>query len=148
MENERQGVAQLSYESAVYREQLRLLQNEIKRIDLAMGDLTKAAQTAEKLKNDDVLVPVGGGAFIKASVYTSKVLVPVGAEYVVEMEKEEAVVEINKRVEATKKAIEKLNAEFQKVSLKLQEVNNTLRTLQSQAALNKRVDENIGEDYI
>ncbi len=148
MENERQGVAQLSYESAVYREQLRLLQNEIKRIDLAMVDLSKAAETAQKIKNDDVLVPVGGGAFIKASIYTSKVLVPIGAEYVVEMEKEEAVVEINKRIEATKKAIEKLNSEFQKVSAKLHEVNLALRNLQSQAAINKRVEDNIGEDYI
>ncbi len=146
--NQQQGVAQLSYESAVYREQLRLLQNEIKRIDFAMVDLSKAVQTAERIKNDDVLVPVGGGSFVKATVYSTKLLVPVGADYLVEMEKDEAVGEINKRIEATKKAIEKLNTEFQKVSSKLQEVNGILNNLQNQVAINKQVDENIGEDYI
>lgn len=140
--------AQLSYESAVYKEQLRLLQKEIERINLATIDLSNAARTAELIKQEDVLVPIGGGAFIKSSVYNTKILVPVGAEYLVEMEKEDAVSEINKRTEATKKAIEKLTEEFQKVSVKIRDINIKLREVQAQDVINKRVNENIGEDYL
>ncbi len=140
--------AQISYESAVYKEQLRLLQKEIERINLTTIDLSNAARTAENMLQEDALVPIGGGAFIKSSVYNTKVLVPVGADYIVEMDKKDAVGEINKRIEATKKAIEKLSDEFQKVSLKLREINLKLREIQTQDAINRRVDENIGEDYV
>lgn len=140
--------AQMSYETAVYKEQLRLLQKEIERINLTTIDLSNATSTVQQLQQEDVLTPIGGGAFIKASVYNTNILVPVGAGYLIEMDKEYAVSEINKRIEATKKAIEKLSGEFQKVSSKLRELNAKLREMQVQDAINKRVDENIGEDYV
>ncbi len=139
---------QISYENAVYREQLRLLQKEIDRINLTTIDLSNAITTAQQVKQEDVLSPIGGGAFLKASVYNTNILVPVGANYLVEMDKESAVSEMNRRIEATKKAVEKLSDEFQKVSIKLRELNAKLREIQTQDAINKRVDENIGEDYV
>ena len=148
MANQNRLDAQLSYESAVYKEQMRLLQKEIERINLATIDLNNALHTAEKLKQDDVLVPIGGGSFLKATVYNTKVLVPIGASYLVEMEKTNAVIEMGKRLESTKKAIEKLSDEFQKVSSHLRELDLKLREIQTQDAISKRVDENIGEDYL
>lgn len=140
--------AQLSYESAVYQEQLHLLQKEIERVNITTVDLNHALRTAQQLKQEDILVPVGGGAFIKSSVYTTKMLVPIGADYLVEIEKDAAIVEINKRMEATKKAIEKLSEEFQKVSVKLRELNIKLKEVQTQDIIDRRVEGNIGEDYI
>ena len=140
--------AQLSYESAVYREQLRLLQKEIERINLATIDLSNALSTAERIAAQEVLVPVGGGAFVKASVANTSILVPIGANYLAEMEKDKAVAELKKRMDSTRSAIEKLNEEFQKVSVRLREINFKLREVQTQAAISKRVDENIGEDYL
>lgn len=142
------NVSQLAYEAAVYREQLRLIQKEIERISITNIDLVNAAKTTEQLKNGEVLVPIGAGSFISANTHTTKILVPVGANYLLEMEKEHASVEINKRIDATKNAVEKLNDEFNKISIRLNEMNMRLNEMQKQNAINKRVDENIGEDYV
>ncbi len=145
---ENNNIQQLSYEVAVYREQLRLLQKEIERIHSTTTDLGNASTTAENLKSEDIIVQIGGGSFIRANVYSTKILVPIGASYLVEMEHKDAALEIKKRIDATKNAIEKLNEEFEKIARKLQESGSRLRNFQMQQSLNKRVDENIGEDYV
>lgn len=142
------NLQQLSYEVAVYREQLRLLQKEIERINITTSELNSASVTAEKIKSEDILVPIGGGSFIRANVYTTKVLVPVGAGYLIETDNKDAVLEIKKRVDATRNAIQKLNEEFEKIAKKLQESGSKLRQVQMQQNINRRVDENIGEDYV
>ena len=136
-----QAQARLSYEVAVYREQLRLLEKEIERINLTTMDLSNAAKTIENLKNEEALVPVGGGVFIRTKVESTKTLVPVGADYLVETEKENAVSEIRKRVEATKKAIEKLTEEFDKIAKRLQEGGMKLRELRQIQAITKNEGE-------
>lgn len=138
----------LVYETMVYREQLNLLQREMDRITLATLDLSNAVKTTEKMTGGQGLVPIGGGAFIKADIAAVQVLVPIGAGYLVEMEKTGAETELKKRVDATEKAVEKLSAEFATLSKKFQEASAKLREAQSQAALNKRVEENVSDDYL
>jgi len=138
----------LVYETMVYREQLNLLQREMDRITLATLDLSNAVRTTEKIADGQGLVPIGGGAFIKADISAVKVLVPIGAGYLVEMERGTAETELKKRTDATEKAVEKLSAEFASLSKKFQEASSKLRDAQSQAALNKRVDENVTDDYL
>ena len=138
----------LAYENAVYREQLSLLQREMDRITLATMDLSNAAKTVEKISDGEGLIPIGGGAYVRAAMSTQKILIPIGSGYIIEMDKNEAEVEIKKRMGATERAIEKLNEEFGSLSKKFQESGTKLRDLQNQLALSKRVDENIGEDYL
>lgn len=140
--------AQLGYELAVYKEQINLIKRETERVSLTTIDLTNALKTAENVATNDVLIPIGGGALVKGHVDETRILVPVGAEYLVEMSKEEAVEELKKRVEATKKAVEKLTEEFNKIAVKLREATNQLQELQVQSQINKTVDGNIREDYI
>ncbi|MBI2079938.1 prefoldin subunit alpha [Candidatus Micrarchaeota archaeon] len=138
----------LAYEVAVYREQLNLLQREMDRVTLATLDLSNAMRTTSKLSDGDSLVPIGGGAFLKSEITNTRVLVPIGGGYLVSMDKDKAEQEIRKRVEATEKAIQRLNDEFSKISQKLQETNVKLGEVQGQVEINKKVDENIREDYI
>ncbi len=145
---EHNNIQQLSYEVAVYREQLRLLQKEIERINSTTYDLSNASKTADNLKSEDILVQIGGGSYVRANVYSVKILVPVGANYLIEMDNKEAALEIKKRIDATKNAIVKLNEEFEKIATRLQESGSMLRNVQMQQSLNKRVNENIGEDYV
>lgn len=140
--------AQLNYEVAVYKEQITMIKREAERISLTTVDLTNALKSIEELKSDKVLFPIGGGAMVRGNISETKVLVPVGAQYLTEMEKEEAADEIKKRVDATKKAVEKLTAEFDKIANKLREVSTKLRQIQMQSKLSERVEENIREDYI
>lgn len=140
--------AQLNYELAVYREQMLLIKRETERISLTTIDLTNALRAIENLKEDKVLIPIGGGTLIRGAVNAMNVLVPVGSQYMIEMEQDNAREEIEKRIEATKKAVSKLTEEFNKITKKLSDVSTQLRTLQSQAELSERVDDNIREDYI
>jgi prefoldin alpha subunit len=140
--------AQLNYELAIYREQIAMIKRETERVSLTTIDLTNALKTAENLTTEEILIPIGGGALAKGQITNTKVLVPIGAEYMKEMTKEEATNEIRRRIDATKKAVEKLNEEFNKIAKKLQEVANQLQTIQAQSQLSQRVEGNIRDDYI
>ena len=140
--------AQLNYELAIYREQIAMIKRETERVSLTTIDLTNALKTAENLAQEEILIPIGGGALARGQVTNTKVLVPIGAEYMKEMTKEEAVNEIRRRIDATRKAIEKLNEEFNKIAKKLQEIAIQLQTVQAQNQLSQRVEGNIREDYI
>ena len=140
--------AQVSYELAVYREQLNMIKRETERVSLTTIDLSNALKTAENLAPQKVLIPIGGGALAKGNVSQTQILVPVGAEYLIEMEREHAIEEFKKRIDATKKAVEKLTEEFNKITLKLKDVSGQLQQLQVQTQINARVDSNIRDDYI
>lgn len=138
----------LMYEVALYREQLAMLQKEMERVSLTTVDLNNAVKTVENIETKDVMVPVGGGTFIKATVTDVKLIVPIGAQYLREMDKEKTLDELNRRRKATKKAIEKLETEFKKIATNFQQVSGQLKDMEARAKISKRVDENIGEDYI
>lgn len=140
--------AQLSYELAVYREQINLIKRETERVSLTTIDLANALKTVENMTAQRVLIPIGGGALIKGQIEQTQVLVPIGAEYLAEMSKDDATDEIKKRIDATKKAVERLTEEFNKIVVKLREATSQLQQLQVQTQLNKTVDGNIREDYI
>ncbi|MBU0532454.1 prefoldin subunit alpha [Candidatus Micrarchaeota archaeon] len=145
-------VAQLNYELAVYKEQIALIKRETERIGLTTVDLTNALTTIENIKEEpkekSVLVPIGGGAMIKSAISETKILVPIGAQYMAEMDRESAITEIEKRIEATKKAVERLTEEFNKITTKLHTTAVEMRQIQNEAELSERVDSNIREDYI
>ena len=118
--------AQLSYELAVYREQINMLRRETERVSLTTIDLTNALATVESLSEEQALVPIGGGVLINAALTNTSVLMPIGAGYLVNMKKETASLELNRRIDATKRAVEKLTDEFNKINHKLKEVASQL----------------------
>jgi len=138
----------MSYEVAVYREQLSMLRREMERISLTTIDLSNASQALEGLRPERVLMPIGGGAFVKSNINDTRVLVPIGAEYVLEMGREEAAVELRRRAEATKQAITKLNEEFERITSRLREVASSLQGIEQQAQLHRQVEAGVKEDYI
>jgi prefoldin alpha subunit len=140
--------AQLGYELAVYKEQIAMIKRETERISLTTIDLTNALKTVENLNKSRVLIPIGGGAMAKGEITQTTVLVPIGAEYMLDMEKDAAADELKKRIEATRKAVEKLNEEFNKIASKLRDASGQLQRMQTQNQINERVEGNIREDYI
>jgi prefoldin alpha subunit len=140
--------AQLNYELAIYKEQVQMIKRETERIGLTTVDLNNALKAVENLEKEKVMIPIGGGAFVRGQVDELKVLVPIGAQYMVEMEQEKAKDELVKRIEATKKAVAKLTEEFNKIARKLQDTSVQLQKIDARAQISDRVDENIREDYI
>ncbi len=147
-EEDEREYARIAYEVAVYKEQLKLLEREMQRVQLTAMELGKASATCSNLKNGDSVVPVGGGAYIRAKIEASTTLVPIGGNYLVEMNPDKAVLEIHKRIEATQKATEKLKEEYQKIAEKLNAGNRAMQKLQARLVIDRRVDSNINEDYI
>jgi prefoldin alpha subunit len=139
---------QLSYELAVYREQIAMIKRESERVSLTTIDLGNALRTVESISAEAALIPIGGGAFVRGNIANTQVLVPIGAEYLVEMDKDSAGVELRRRIDATKKAVEKLNEEFNRIASKLREVSGQLQRMETQSQINQRVEGNIRDDYI
>jgi prefoldin alpha subunit len=138
----------MNYEVAIYREQLAMLRREMERVSLTTMDLSSAAQAVNGLKAEQILVPIGGGVFVRGEVKDTRVIVPIGAEFAVDMEKGEAEVELQRRVEATRQAVTKLNEEFEKINKKLREVTFNLQDVDQQLRLSKQVEAGVKEDYI
>lgn len=139
---------QLSYELAVYREQIAMIKRETERVSLTTIDLGNALRTVDSLQAERALIPIGGGALVRGDISQTIVLVPIGAEYLVEMDKAAAGEEMRRRIEATKKAVEKLNEEFNRIASKLREATGQLQRMETATQINQRVDGNIREDYI
>ena len=140
--------AKMSYEAAIYKEQLNLLRKEMERISLTSLDISNAISSVENLEKKHMLVPIGGGSFIRSNVSDLKILVPIGADYIVEMEKEEASAELHKRINATREAVTRLNEEFEKINMKVIEVGTKLQDIEGQMKLSQRVEEGVRDDYI
>ncbi len=116
----------MMYEARLYAEQLRLLENEIERISMTAVELSNSLRAVEALKEDSVFVPIGGGSMVSARISSTEVLVPIGGGYMMNLKKHEAIEEVKKRIASTEKAVEKLRQEFDKISVKLQDVNGKL----------------------
>jgi prefoldin alpha subunit len=91
------------------------LEKEMERMMLSMLDLNNALSTVKSMKDESGLVPVGGGAFIRATFEGKKVLVPVGANYIIEYNADEAQEEIGRRIKMAEKAVQNLRGEMKKI---------------------------------
>ncbi|MBI5228195.1 prefoldin subunit alpha [Candidatus Micrarchaeota archaeon] len=139
---------QINYELAVYREQMAMLKRETERISLTTLDLTNALKTVEELGEEKVMMPIGGGAMIRGKITDTMVIIPIGGGYSVEMDKAKATVELNHRIDATKKALEKLNEEFNKIVNRFQELSLQMQQTDAQAKISERGKETMREDYL
>lgn len=116
------------------KEQLSSLEDQFNILQNAIMEQTKAKTTIDnlsKLKNDmDVIMPIGGGAFINATAKkTSKVLLEVGDGIIIEKEAKEAIEKINNRIEELQKTeerissiVQQLQTEAENATIKAQEL--------------------------
>lgn len=107
------------YEARGLDAQLRMLRTELDKVGLALIDLTNSLHSVENLEVKEALVPIGGGAFVKAEVSEKNILVPIGSGYLILMDEKTAKREVEKRIEKTKEAAEKLNDEIKRIEVRL-----------------------------
>jgi len=127
--NANQERQKLMYEGKVYEEQTRMISREMEKVTLTMLDLSNAFKTIENMGDTNTLVPIGGNTFLEAKMQSDKVLVPVGGGYMIKMEKKKAQKEVERRVESTKKVMEKLNKEHENLVKKMIEIDKKLMSL-------------------
>lgn len=117
-----------------YKEQLNALDLQSQYMQAALVDYYKSKITIENLHkaniNSDILIPIGGGAFINGSIKDySKVLVDIGAGLVAEKTVDDALKKIDERIknlhgkqEKIMETAQKLQAESTEISEKTQKL--------------------------
>ena len=116
-----------------YKEQLKTLEYQFSLIQSTVADQTKAMITLEKLngvKNDsELLLPIGGGAFINATLKnSSKILYDVGEGIVIEKTIEDTIKNIEIR-------INELHQTEKKISTMAQQIQNESSDAQNKAEM-------------
>ncbi|MEM2937142.1 MAG: prefoldin subunit alpha [Candidatus Bathyarchaeia archaeon] len=116
----------LSVEIRFLEQTAEALQSRIKMVDAAIADLTYANMTLEGLEkqsaNAELLVPIGGGSYIKAKLETpDKVTVGIGAGVSVEKTLQEAKEIIKKRLEDLEKNRTSLQQQLSQIAERINE---------------------------
>ena len=119
-----------------YKEQLNSLDAQFSYLQNAIMDQTKAKMTLEHLRNAnkgvDVLLPIGGGAFINANAKkTSKVLFDVGDGIVIEKTSDDVIEKMDNRISNLQQTEEKISNITQKLQTEAAEVTDKAQRLMS-----------------
>ncbi len=82
---------------------LKQLKEELERVNKVMVELSKAELALSNVKEgDELLVPIGSNVLGKVKLVADTFLIPVGAGYYVEVEKDKAVEEVKRSISQTK----------------------------------------------
>ena len=120
-----------------YKEQLKTLEYQFSLIQSTVADQAKAMITLEKLngvKNDsELLLPIGGGAFINATLKnSSKILYDVGEGIVIEKTIEDTIKNIEIRINELHQTEEKISTMAQQIQNEASDAQNKAEMLISQ----------------
>ena len=137
MENNQNLEQQLS-QFRYIKEQRDMFQGQFEIINASLGNLYTTKLTLDNLRdgvneNDEILVPIGGLASIKATIKdTKKVLVYVKNDTIIEKTVEEAIEFISKLVEQHNTQLKFLRERILNLDLSLQGINQILQNKMAQ----------------
>lgn len=130
--------AQLRYLQELYSQQYQLLENEIASFSMAIGTLNRNIELLEnkdRLANSAILINAEGGAYIEASIKSmDRVMVYIGAGYLVEKGIEDAKLYLKGNSKKQEETFKKLAADKQKIEKELVDISYKLSTLGAPAS--------------
>ncbi len=120
-----------------YKEQLNSLDMQLQISQAALNDYTKAKLTLENLakstKEDDILIPIGGGTFIKGNLTdNNKILTDIGAGIVTEKPLKDALAKVDERIKLMQENRDKLINLAQKIQTEAAELSQKTQELMQQ----------------
>lgn len=120
-----------------YKEQLNSLDMQLQMSQAALNDYTKAKLTLENLskstKEDDILIPIGGGTFIKGNTTdNNKILTDIGAGIVTEKPLKDALAKVDERIKLMQENRDKLINLAQKIQTEAAELSQKTQELMQQ----------------
>ncbi len=133
-QNLEQQISQFRY----LKEQRDMFQGQFEIINASLGNLYTTKLTLDNLRdgvseNDEILVPIGGLASIKATIKdTKKVLVSVKNDTIIEKTVEEAIEFISKLIEQHNTQLKFLRERILNLDLNLQSMNQMLQSRMAQ----------------
>jgi prefoldin alpha subunit len=112
-----------------YKQQLESIELQLQYLQSTLMDYQRAKMTVEQLSgvddNSDMLIPVGGGTFVNATLKNaSNVLIGVGAGLVIEKTADEAVTKLDERIKRIQENLDKMAALGQKIQCDAEELSH------------------------
>jgi len=120
------------------KEQRDVFQGQFEMINASLGNLFTTKRTLDSLlegvnENDEILIPIGGLASIRATIKdTKKVLVAVNQDTVIEKTVEEAIEFLNKLIEQHNNQLKFLKERIYALDMNLQGMNQMLQNRMTQ----------------
>ena len=114
----------------MYSQQKQAIERELEKLMVSLMELNNSILTIKELKDSEGLVPIGGGAFVKAKLEGEKVIIPIGSGYSQEYTIKGASAEVSKRIELTEKAVKRMRDELGKVDNEMVKLESAFRKLQ------------------
>jgi len=133
-QNLEQQISQFRY----FKEQRDMFQGQFEIINASLGNLYTTKLTLDNLKegvneNDEILIPIGGLAIIRATIKdTKKVLVYVKNDTIIEKTIEEAIEYISKLIEQHNTQLQFFQERIYNLDLSLQGINQNLQNRMAQ----------------
>ena len=117
-----------------YKEQMSSLETQFSYLQAAITDYNKAKITLEQLSSTqtgtEILLPIGGGAFINGTVINpTKVLLDIGGGIVTEKKSDDAIQKINSRIDDLQRTQEKLLSVIQQLQNEATETSDKANKL-------------------
>ncbi|MGB9842255.1 MAG: prefoldin subunit alpha [Candidatus Bathyarchaeales archaeon] len=131
---EEEELRRLSIEMRLLEQTAETLQQRISMITAAMTDLSYAQMTLESVEkekeNTELLVPIGGGSYLKAKLAApDKVVVGIGAGVSVEKTLQEAKDMVKERLEEMEKTLNAVQQQFAQVAERINTDRNRAESL-------------------
>ena len=114
----------------MYNQQKEAVEKELEKLMMSLVELNNSVKTLKELEEGDGLVPIGGGAFVKAKLEKKDAIIPIGAGYMKEYELKDASSEIDKRIKLTENAVKKMRDELVRVDKEMVKLEGEYRKLQ------------------
>ncbi len=142
-QKDEEELRKLSVEMRLLEQTAETLQQRMSMLNAAMTDLTYANLTLEGVEqeseNAELLVPIGGGSYVKAKLSSSdKVIVGMGAGVSIEKTVSEAKTILKERLDELGKSATSAQQQFSQIAERINSGRNRLETLLSSARERKQ----------
>ena len=114
----------------LYSQQKQVLERELEKLMVSLMELNSSILTIKGVEDGEGLVPIGGGAFVKAKLEGKNVIIPIGSGYSQEYDIKGASAEVSKRIELTEKAVKRMKSELGKVDAEMAKLESEFKKLQ------------------
>jgi prefoldin alpha subunit len=121
-----------------YKQQLESIDMQLQYLQTTLTDYQRAKMTVGQLydadENSELLIPVGAGTFVNASLKnTSNVLIGIGAGIVIEKTVDDAVIKLDERIKRIQENLEKMLSLGQKIQSDAEELSHKTQHMMEEA---------------
>jgi len=129
-----QRLQELAQELEAIEEQQEALQNEIAGLEQEKREIDEAIDAVDQLETDDtVQVPLGGGAFVRATIQNvDEIVVDLGGNYAAERDQDGAISSLEAKKGTLDDRIEDLRSQIAELETQSEEIEQEAQQAQAQ----------------